>query len=112
MKDYMEIGSVPASEPCAQVGNDDYHKLSRIECRTFKEQLMRLWSEKLLPGMYFTIKTFPHDFGSYSEVCIVYDDADEAQTDMAVEIQNEMPETWDSEAKKDMKEQEYVLVIK
>lgn len=112
MKDYMEIGSVPASEPCAQVGNDDYTELSRKECHVFKEQLLRIWGEKLLPGMYFTIKTFPHDFGSYREVCIVYDDNNEAQCDMAIEIQNEMPEKWDSEALAELKEIGYALPVK
>ena len=113
MKDYMEIGSVPASEPCTQVSkHNDYMPMMRLECRTFRDQLMRLWNEKLLPGMSFTVKTYPHDFGSYSEVTVAYDDDDEAQTDLAVEIQNEMPEKWDSEARKELKEQGYEWPVK
>jgi hypothetical protein len=97
-KDYMEIGSVPANEPCIGVGQDDYHRISRTECSTFKQQLLRQWQDKLIPGVGFVIKSYPHDFGTYHEVCVVYDDDNEAQTDLAVEIQNEMPEKWDSEA--------------
>lgn len=107
----MEIGSVPSSEPCTQVSKDnDYMPMMKLECRTYRDQLLRLWGEKLIPGMSFTVKTYPHDFGSYSEVCVAYDDDNEAQTDLAVEIQNETPLFWDSEAKEDLKTAGYVMV--
>ena len=111
MKDFMELCSVPADEPCAQVGSDDYQQMSRIECIVFKSQLLRQWMDKLIPGVGFTTKTYPHDFGSYREVCVVYDDDSEEQTELAVMIQNEIPEKWDSESLAELREQGYALLV-
>jgi len=93
MLDYINIGSVPCNEDCSQVGTEDYHRLSRIECKVFQRQL-----ERTFPLASFKVKTFPHDFGSYSEVVAVYDVDDEASLKFALEAESNTPESWDAEA--------------
>lgn len=106
MKDYYEMGTTPSDEPCIQVTKDgDYHEAMKKECRIYKNQLDRMFSEKLLPGMYFTVKSFPHDFGTYYEVCLVYDDCKDEQAEAMIEIENNLPEKWDSEALAELKEE-------
>lgn len=96
-RDYINIGSSPYGESCAQVGSDDYAQKSRIELRAFKHQL-----ERLFPKAEFRIKSFPHDFGSYSEVCVFFDDEDEVSCELAYCVDNNAPEFWDSEALTEM----------
>jgi len=113
MLDYMTIGSSPVEESCAQVGSDDYSKKSRIECRVFKHQLKRLF-----PDGTFGIKTFPHDFGSYSEV-VAYFDADNAESGLSPGAKEEMdaayaaeantPMRWDEQAIEELKQGGIVL---
>ena len=56
MRDYINIGSAPVEEQCAQVGRDNYRAMARLECRAFKEQL-----ERKFPNGEFGIKSFPHE---------------------------------------------------
>ena len=69
MRDYINIGSAPVEEQCAQVGRDNYRAMARLECRAFKEQL-----ERKFPDGEFGIKSFPHDFGTYFEVVAYFED--------------------------------------
>jgi hypothetical protein len=101
MRDYISIGSSPASESCVQVGSDNYDAQSRKECIAFKNQLERMFID-FPDGTYLTIKSFPHDFGSYREVVCWYDDEDEDSQSFAYNIENSTPEYWDEEAKKEL----------
>ena len=94
MRDYIELGPTPSGEDCAQVGTQDYHIKSRKELRAYKNQL-----ERMCPGSTFTIKAFPHDFGTYHEVCVVFDDENEEQVEKAYKANMDMPEFWDKEAR-------------
>ena len=96
MRAYIELGSTPAEEDCAQVGWENYDTLSMIETKVYKEQLKRTF--KLIGGMSFSIKSFPHDFGSYKEVVVNYDDANEQEVDLAFEIENNQPGKWDKQS--------------
>lgn len=110
MKDYLNIGSTPAEEPCAQVGRDNYHRLSIIECRAFAHQCHRELVKKF--GEEYTvvvrIKSFPHDFGSYKEVVVEYTPGvDEEQAfylDGDADLSN-----WDEEAKQELEDAGYTL---
>jgi hypothetical protein len=96
MKDYITLGSTPTDEDCAQIGTDDYFEKSKKELRAYKSMLERLFSEKLKDsGVYLKIKIFPHDFGSYSEVCVVFDDENEKQIEIAYDMDNNIPSNWD-----------------
>lgn len=96
-RDYITIGSSPASEDCAQLGSADYHERSRKEMKAFINQIRREFGPEP-DGARLAIKSFPHDFGTYSEVVCYYDDTNEAAMDYA--FKTECPsEYWDNQAK-------------
>lgn len=105
MKETLELGSVPADEPCAQLLSDNqlqYTLRAREECRAFINQLVRLYGEKhgqsLPHGIRLKIKSNAHDFGTYYEVAIEYDvDNDNAST-AAFWLEQNSPLNWDAEA--------------
>ena len=101
MKDYMTLGPVPCDEPCAQVGQDDYPEQSRKECRAYVAQLHRHFGEPP-EGAYFAVKSFPHDFGSYREVCVVFDDENEKAREFAYKCEAETPAEWDAQARQEL----------
>ena len=101
MNDYLTISSVPLDENCAQVGDDNYEKQSRKESRAFVNQLLRVFGEPPM-GAYIVPKSFPHDFGSYVEVCVVYDTENEVAEDFAFSVENAIPSEWDNEARKEL----------
>lgn len=104
MMQFINIGSVPNGEDCAQVGADDYATRAHIECRAYKHQLTRMFGNG--PGKArLAVKGFPHDFGTYYEVCALYDEDSEAETDWAFKIESECPEKWDDEATKELVEE-------
>jgi len=80
MRDYISIGSTPAGENCAQVGAADYHSTARRECRAFINQIRREFGQEP-DGARLFIKSNPHDFGSYLEVCCEYDVPDDNRSD-------------------------------
>lgn len=95
----MNIGPVPAEENAAQVGRPDYEEQSRRECRVFKQMLERLYP--IPPDCLATlvVKSFPHEFGSYREVCVRYDADDAAATDYAFALEGDTPANWDAIAR-------------
>lgn len=102
MIDYFEIGPTPCDENCAQVGEDNFRNKANIEMDAYIDQLYRLFGEKILDtSISFKKKWFAHDFGNYGEVVIMYDDSDEKH-DLVYEIERELPENWDEQAKKDI----------
>lgn len=100
--EYIELSSVPVTESCAQVGADDYHERSLLECRVYRSQLERQFpiSEELGSDVYYKIKSFPHDFGSYREVVIYYNTDNDAAVEYAYKVEGDLPENWDEEAQK------------
>jgi hypothetical protein len=101
MRDYLNIGSSPASEDCAQVGSDGYHKKAKKECGVFIGQIRRELGPEP-PGASLSIKSFPHDFGNYMEVVCYFDDESEAAREYAFKCEAECPDMWDEEAKKEL----------
>jgi hypothetical protein len=92
--DYLELGPTPVEENCAQCGvQDDFTEQNKIECRAFKNQLQRLF-----PTADLRVKAFPHDFGTYREVCVYFDENDEKSCDVAYAIENSVTNNWDDEA--------------
>lgn len=111
LMDYLSIGSVPSAEPCIQLGEPDYHRISRLECSTFAKQLQRTFGEPP-SGSYFRIKGFDHDFGRYYEVCVVYDLSDPVAEAFAYRVENEMPEEWDAAARMELDAAGYFSIVK
>lgn len=107
-REYLTIGPTPCDEVCHPANGD--RKMQRIEMNAFKEQLTRVMNTEFGENLcvYFSIKSFPHDFGSYSEVCVIYDDEDQTQVQQAFWIESNTPENWDAEAEKYLKDNEYI----
>jgi hypothetical protein len=92
----LTIGSTPSNETCAQVGSANYATLAKIECARFKAQILRHYPEP--DNGYLKTKSFAHDFGSYFEVCAVFDPEDETATRWAYSIESDeknVLQAWD-----------------
>ncbi len=98
MGDYLNLGPVPADEPCAQVGDPDYELKARAECQRYIELIRK----KIGPepaGSKLKIRGFPHDFGRYLEVIVTYRDDDQTSFDYALRCEEEAPASWDDDGR-------------
>lgn len=102
MSDYLNIGSTPCDESCAQIGQEGYHQQMRKESRAFINQLERVLTAEFGDKVCVTLtnKSFPHDYGTYHEVCAVYND-EESMT-QAFWLEANTPEHWDKQALKEL----------
>jgi hypothetical protein len=100
MRDYLTLGSAPYDEDCAQVGQPNFHVRARFECTVYAHQLNRIFHDG-----DFKVKSFPHDFGSYYEVVIYYD---EKSAEYAFEVGHYLPSNWDEESRQQLKEKGYL----
>ncbi len=107
MKDQFELATtVPHEEPCFQVGEQDYQKFGRIEARALISQLLRMFGEPPV-GCGFKILSCPHDFGTYYDVALVYDDESDEAQEWMLKVEGGLPEKWDNEAIQELKENGY-----
>lgn len=102
-RDYIELGSTPCSEKCAQVGELDYNARAHIECKAYVHQLERIFPIPDGVDAAFRVKMFPHDFGSYHEVVVYFGTQDEKAIEYAFHVENNLPEYWDPEAMTELK---------
>jgi hypothetical protein len=98
--DYLVIGSVPYDEPCQQVPYDD-PVLARLECKAFANQLVRILGPPP-EGASLQVKSFPHDFGTYCEVVVWYDENNDKAAEYAYKCEAEAPAEWDEEAREEL----------
>jgi hypothetical protein len=99
MLDYLNLGPTPTNEDCAQVGSPDFEKRANRQLDAYKAQLERMFPGlKTHKSMEFKKMWFPHDFGSYGEIVIVYDADNELEAATAIEIEWNTPTHWDQEA--------------
>ena len=92
--DYINIGSTPAAEDCAQVGSSTYPAESRRESERFIRGILHHFG---MPpeGARVASRTFPHDFGSYREVVVYFVEDKPDAVDYALRVESECPETWE-----------------
>ena len=96
--EYLELGASPANEDCVQVGSDNYRELALEECRRYKRQLIKQFQESYDTGLIgFQIKAFPHDFGSYYEVCVLFNEDDEKSCQLAYDVEAQAWPEWRDE---------------
>lgn len=95
----MTIGAAPSEESCAQVGSDDYHDRSRRECAIYGRMLERLFPLPENVPARIVVMGFPHDFGTYREVCVRYEDSDPRACDYAFRMESQSPVQWDAIAR-------------
>ena len=71
--DYLNVGA----NGFAQVGDPDYYSKNKIEMNYLLELVKSKFpvpEELKNLDCYFTVKSFPHDFGTYHEIVLFYDD--------------------------------------
>lgn len=90
---YITCGPTPREETCTGVSGD--RRKINLENRQWKRQLQEAF--KHLTKVKFEVKSFPHDFGTYSEVCVTWEDDEGAQ--QALQVDSEAPGEWDQEAR-------------
>lgn len=93
--EWFSIGPAPLEEECAQVGNEGYLDLAKIECRVFLNMLTRV----LKPTIRLSVMAHLHDSGTYHEVACHFDPNDEAQEEEMLRLERETPGEWDEQAK-------------
>ena len=95
MTETMELGPTPSGESCLQLGAPDYSpEGAKQECRKYVKFLEARFPEAPDFRCSFKIKGFPHDFGTYYEVIIVFNDEDERASAFAYFVEANIPEYW------------------
>jgi len=91
----LELGSSPADEGCVSVSHDaDYLPAMREECRRYKKLLESLFPIPDDVNAYFGIKSYPHDFGTYMEVVVKFDEYDDKAAEFAYNVEDNLPAKW------------------
>lgn len=93
MLDYLTLGPAPAGEDCVQVGVSNYQQKAIKECQKYIKLLKKKFPDRPKECV-FIIKSNPHDFGSYLEVNIKFDDESSDQKEYAYNVERNRPETW------------------
>ena len=103
MRDSLSIGSAPANEDCAQVGDNDYQKRARAELQAFKNLIRR--TVGIEPeGASLRVKANKHDFGTYYDLECEFDDRHPEAVTYCFEVERKTPSDWDDVAKRELRE--------
>jgi hypothetical protein len=72
LMDYLVVGS----NGFAKVGDPDYFTKAKIELRILLEFFQANYPvpDEFVSRIYYYIKAFNHDFGTYHEMVVIYDD--------------------------------------
>jgi len=90
------IECTPTDEPCVMVTDaKPYMEDMRKEALRYREMLTKRFPTAVEEGVIFAIKTNRHDFGSYINIDICYDESNERQFQWALFIESHLPEKWD-----------------
>lgn len=92
-QDIYWIGPCPAEEEAVQIGDADYATTAKGQCRKYIEAIRQVCGPEP-EGARLTIKSQPHDFGSYYEVAVVFDGENEAAAAYAAKCDEHAPTTW------------------
>jgi hypothetical protein len=90
MKQYFELDPCPVEEDGAQVGHGTWLQLA-AEARRFKLQILAAYppvNERCRVSIHWN----SHDFGSYPEIRIWWDDSDEPSMEWAFKIEEDAEE--------------------
>jgi len=101
MSDWIDIGSSPPEEACAQVGQSGYYEQARHECRAYIALLRRTIGEEPI-GARLAIKSNPHDFGVYLSVVCYFDPLLPESEAYAYRCESDGPACWDDMARQEL----------
>lgn len=98
------LGSAPASEDCAQVGQPDYPERSRRECKAFKNLLHRACPipDDLKDHVRYKTHVESHSYGVTREVVVAVLGFKAGAWDFALNVEETCPLEWDEEARKEL----------
>lgn len=85
--DFIYIGSAPCGEDCAQIGQEGFAERNRDECRRYIDALVDYYGEPPL-NAYYAIKAESHEFGTYREVVVRYDEECPEACDYAFKVES------------------------
>ena len=91
--DLVYLGPAPAEEPCAQVGEDDYSRKAKAECRAYIEAIRKVVGREP-EGARLSIKASSHDYGTYYEVVAYFDGDNQQAAEYAYRCEEKAPTTW------------------
>lgn len=102
----MTLSCSPSGEPCAQIGTKGYCYRALVECGAYKAQLARHYEtahgKRLPEDATLDVASKPHDFGTYWEVDVTFEEDSKEAVEAAYWLEANMPETWDDEARTDI----------
>jgi hypothetical protein len=104
MSEFVDLGgTTPPMEPCAQVGSHEYDYLdkARKEAKAYMNLLRRMFGSEP-EGTRFSMKSHPHDFGTYLTVVCFFDPNDKAAAEYAQKCESEGPSEWDEAARAEL----------
>lgn len=104
----LNLTCTPHDEPCAQVGSDGYRKNSFLECEALIDQLRRKYGPEPA-GARLKMISNPHDFGTYYEVGIQYNEDNEEAVEYALLLESGIPSNWDEPSKEFLRVAGYTL---
>lgn len=96
MENYFTLGPTPREKSCTCVGEDDYVQRAQKECRRFIALLRKKFGPEP-EGSRFAVKGFLHDFGTYYEVVICFDEDMPGSAHYACHCEDNLPATWDDD---------------
>jgi hypothetical protein len=109
MRDQFELATtVPHDEHPWQKLDCPTNIYSRMEARALINQLHRVVGEGP-EGTRLTIISCPHDFGTYLDVAVVFDDEREDHVEWMLKVESRIPSRWDKEAREELGSQGYPL---
>lgn len=110
--DYLEFDTVPSSEPCVQIGDENYRYLAILEADVLIDQLKRTFPQAHPLGLDFKRTYNSHDFGQYIGIKIVYN-SDIPDHELVYDIDKNFPEKWDETSLARLsKSEEYAYIMK
>lgn len=94
LDDYIEIGPVPAEEPCPQLGEPDYTSIAYNSCMRFIELIRKHLGVEPV-GAKLEVRPNRHDFGIYYEVAVRFDSCNDEAVAYAYNVERNAPVKWD-----------------
>jgi hypothetical protein len=104
MQEHVDLGgTTPPEESCAQVGSreHDYYDRARREARAYIGLLRRTFGEEP-DGARLSVKSHPHDFGTYLTVVCFFVPDNPAAADYASRCEAGSPQEWDEAARREL----------
>ena len=104
MQEHLDLGgTTPPEESCAQVGSReyDYGDRARREARAYIGLLRRTFGDEP-DGAHLSLKSHPHDFGTYLTVVCFFDSLIPEAIGYASRCEAEGPREWDEQSRREL----------